>query len=714
MGAAATPGRAAGAIRRSAGRGSGARRRRAGRAIAAARGAVGAERRSARSGGAASATHGSGSAVSTDRRNDPPRAERSHAPDRRGPGPGVGRPAQSALAVVALAGLARRRAVCADRAAAQCALPCRALVPDPAQQRSVARLPWCGRSASAGRRRGGWHVQCDPPVRARCGRGRGRWTRLGHGRRLSPGGQRVSLLLAGGFRAWAPTERIRATPGCDLRSAASAPWRVARRYGAGRAGGGRVSAAGVAGCPQSRCADLAVAARAASPPLCLCGGGFGGNGRGGTRRPDRPLVGAGAAGASRTVALAGTVALRLGCVAARAVADCRVAGSACGRSCGLAGARSPAGRGDMAFAAVHVVAAIAVAPPRGAEPESAAGDRAGARCRWHAAAGRRGRIRPVAMAADATVSVARTAAADHAADLSGACAHRRARRADPGHPDRLRAGNGAAARRYVGGVDIDDRARAGTAGCGRGARHRLPLGRTRLHRRPGQLCAEPRPAPTPRRMADHATDARTASTEHDRSGRRRARHAASPQRQPRHLPHRHSLCGIAMISLSRKIALLGNFAVGKTSLVARAVRNTFSEHYLTTVGVKVDSKAVALSPSQELRMVLWDIAGASLIDQLRGHYLIGSHGLLLVADGTRAHTLDTVLELREQAERIVGRSLPAVLVLNKCDMADQWDVTPAHVRKLAEQLPTFSASARVGHGVEEAFAALAAQLERSP
>ncbi|MDQ1091819.1 small GTP-binding protein [Xanthomonas sacchari] len=169
-----------------------------------------------------------------------------------------------------------------------------------------------------------------------------------------------------------------------------------------------------------------------------------------------------------------------------------------------------------------------------------------------------------------------------------------------------------------------------------------------------------------------------------------------------------------MISMSRKISLLGNFAVGKTSLVARAVRNTFSDHYLTTVGVKVDSKTLLRSSEHELRLVLWDIAGASLIDQLRGHYLSGSHGLLLVADGTRAHTLATVLELREQAERTVGRSLPAVLVLNKCDMADQWDVTPAHVRHLAQQLPTFSASARSGDGVEEAFAALAAQLEHSP
>lgn len=161
-----------------------------------------------------------------------------------------------------------------------------------------------------------------------------------------------------------------------------------------------------------------------------------------------------------------------------------------------------------------------------------------------------------------------------------------------------------------------------------------------------------------------------------------------------------------MSSLSRKVCLLGDFAVGKTSTVARAVRNTFSPAYLTTVGVKVDSKTLRLDDG-ELRLVLWDIAGANALDQMRGNYLGGSHGLLLVADGTRADTVDTALELREQAQRLLGRALPAVLLLNKNDLAGEWDVAPARIDRLAAQLPVFSTSARSGAGVEEAFAALA-------
>ncbi|MFT3755361.1 MAG: GTP-binding protein [Pseudoxanthomonas sp.] len=164
-----------------------------------------------------------------------------------------------------------------------------------------------------------------------------------------------------------------------------------------------------------------------------------------------------------------------------------------------------------------------------------------------------------------------------------------------------------------------------------------------------------------------------------------------------------------MSSISRKVSLLGDFAVGKTSTVARAVRSTFSPAYLTTVGVKVDSKTVQ-ADGRELRLVLWDIAGADTLDQMRGNYLGGSHGLLLVADGTRADTVDTALDLRQQAQRLLGRELPAVLLLNKCDLAGEWAVPPPRIAELSALLPVFSTSALSGVGVEEAFAALATAL----
>ena len=92
-----------------------------------------------------------------------------------------------------------------------------------------------------------------------------------------------------------------------------------------------------------------------------------------------------------------------------------------------------------------------------------------------------------------------------------------------------------------------------------------------------------------------------------------------------------------MISLSRKISLLGDFAVGKTSTVARSVRNPLSDAYLTTVGVKVHTKTVLHTEGHSLRLVLWDIAGANSLDQMRANYIGGTQGLMLVADGMGGH-----------------------------------------------------------------------------
>lgn len=159
---------------------------------------------------------------------------------------------------------------------------------------------------------------------------------------------------------------------------------------------------------------------------------------------------------------------------------------------------------------------------------------------------------------------------------------------------------------------------------------------------------------------------------------------------------------------ARKVCMLGDFSVGKTSLVARFVRNTFSEKYLTTLGVKVDTKEVTL-PEGSLKLVVWDIAGKGALDTLSLTYLRGADGVLLVADGTREATLRTALDLLMEArERMPG--VHAVLVVNKFDLVDQWEVLPATLAELRASLPVFEASALTGDSVEAAFAELARGL----
>lgn len=157
---------------------------------------------------------------------------------------------------------------------------------------------------------------------------------------------------------------------------------------------------------------------------------------------------------------------------------------------------------------------------------------------------------------------------------------------------------------------------------------------------------------------------------------------------------------------SRKICLLGDFSVGKTSAVSRFMRSTFNEVYLTTVGVKIDTKTMA-SADGDVRLVVWDIAGSSRMGQARLNYLRGAHGFVLVGDGTHRQSIAVALELWRQANSVLCVETPAVLLVNKSDLADEWDVPPHVLESLRRSLPVFCTSARTGAGIEQAFAAIA-------
>ena len=154
--------------------------------------------------------------------------------------------------------------------------------------------------------------------------------------------------------------------------------------------------------------------------------------------------------------------------------------------------------------------------------------------------------------------------------------------------------------------------------------------------------------------------------------------------------------------IQKKVCMLGGFAVGKTSLVSRFVRSIFSDKYLTTVGVKIDKKAVTAG-DREVTLVLWDINGQDEFQDVQESYLRGTSGYLLVVDGTRRQTLETASQLQQKAEAVAGK-VPFVVVLNKSDLDTEWQVDERGIVKLADQgWPIVRTSAKTGEGVEETF-----------
>ncbi len=164
--------------------------------------------------------------------------------------------------------------------------------------------------------------------------------------------------------------------------------------------------------------------------------------------------------------------------------------------------------------------------------------------------------------------------------------------------------------------------------------------------------------------------------------------------------------------IQKKVCLLGTSGVGKTSLVAQFVHSMFSEKYLTTVGVKIDKKTVRIG-AEDVMLMIWDLAGDDDFQRLQMSYLRGTSGFLLVADGTRAGTLEQVLELKARVEPSMGGA-PFLLALNKADLAPQWEVDEARVASLAaEGWHVIKTSAKEGERVEEAFAELARRMTQA-
>lgn len=157
--------------------------------------------------------------------------------------------------------------------------------------------------------------------------------------------------------------------------------------------------------------------------------------------------------------------------------------------------------------------------------------------------------------------------------------------------------------------------------------------------------------------------------------------------------------------IRKKICMVGLYGVGKTSLVKRYVDSIFDERYHTTIGVKIDKKDVVVETTP-VSLAIWDMAGEDEISQVKVSHLRGASGYLLVVDGCRRSSLDKALELRARIENHLG-PLPFLLVINKADLKDQWEIDTSDFERIDKEGCHFlEASARTGDAVEAAFAGL--------
>jgi len=170
-----------------------------------------------------------------------------------------------------------------------------------------------------------------------------------------------------------------------------------------------------------------------------------------------------------------------------------------------------------------------------------------------------------------------------------------------------------------------------------------------------------------------------------------------------------------MKRLKSKVCLVGEKAVGKTSLVRRFVMNMFDEQYVTTIGTRVSKKEVHISmpdltQSVQVDLMIWDIMGEKgFRELLKDAYFYGANGILAVADLTRRRTLDDLDDWIDSVEQVVGK-VPILIVVNKVDLTSNARFQERDVAQFAKAYGAefFLTSAKTGDQVETAFARLGA------
>lgn len=166
-----------------------------------------------------------------------------------------------------------------------------------------------------------------------------------------------------------------------------------------------------------------------------------------------------------------------------------------------------------------------------------------------------------------------------------------------------------------------------------------------------------------------------------------------------------------MSVVQKKVCLLGDFAVGKTSLVRRYIEGRFDDKYLSTIGVKI-SRKVLERDGYTLNLLVWDLAGSEDFKEIRQRYLLGASAVCIVCDLTRAETLTSLeryaAQLRENDARMA-----IVLAGNKVDLVEELVIGHEMLETVGREMrsPWLLTSAKTGEQVEEAFLLLAEQIE---
>eukprot|EP01080_Neovahlkampfia_damariscottae_P010121 gene10121-2540_t len=165
-----------------------------------------------------------------------------------------------------------------------------------------------------------------------------------------------------------------------------------------------------------------------------------------------------------------------------------------------------------------------------------------------------------------------------------------------------------------------------------------------------------------------------------------------------------------------KVIVVGDYAVGKTSLIQRYSFGEFTSNYKITIGVDFSLKKVRWNQKTNVSLQLWDVAGHERFGGMTRIYYQHAIAAVVCFDISRPSTLENVKkwieDIRDKVELPNGKPIPMILLANKCDIPDV-QIDENKMDNFAKEngfFAWFPVSSKTNYNVNEAFKALISQI----
>jgi Ras-related protein Rab-1A len=161
-----------------------------------------------------------------------------------------------------------------------------------------------------------------------------------------------------------------------------------------------------------------------------------------------------------------------------------------------------------------------------------------------------------------------------------------------------------------------------------------------------------------------------------------------------------------------KVLMIGDSGVGKSCILLRFTEDTFSEHFISTIGVDFKIRTIE-QDGKYIKLQIWDTAGQERFRTITSSYYRGAHGIMVVYDVTDTESFQNVQQWLKEIDRYGSPTATKLLIGNKTDQEHKRAISTQSGREFAESLGIdfIETSAKNTDNIDQAFYKLSSSIK---